>query len=100
MTGCVWFGKLSSGHLSAGANKSGKSSAERVGSATNSVTGVSFDGIESSVLVNSGNKAHVGFTVGFPYCDIAHFQRAGVSLSVSGTEEAVVVASPAQNSGY
>ena len=100
MTGCVGFGKLSSGHLSTRANKSGESSTEGVGSTTNSVAGVSFDGVESSVLIDSGDKAYVGFTVGFPYGDVAHSQGAGVLSGCTCTEEAIVVATPAQNSGY
>lgn len=69
-------------------------------SSSDRIAGVTFDGIESSVLVHARYQSHVGAAVLLPDRHIAHSQVSGVLGSLTGAEKAVVLATPTQNTGH
>ena len=64
------------------------------------ISGVALDSVESSVLVDAGYQSHVGTTILFPDRHIAYSQATRVLSGLTGTEEAIVLSAPAQDTGH
>ena len=67
---------------------------------SNRIAGVTFDGVESSVLVHACYQSHVGAAVLLPDRHITNSQVSGILGCLTGAEKAVVLATPTQDTSH